>query len=630
MRYMLILIVALCSASVDGATSYPVNLIADSLLRNSNVIIRYDSISYKLINPGKAEMYRYKVVTILNRHGEGFAENYVLFDKNSKVNSFSGEILDAEGNRIRKIKKDEISDNSLVGSYTLFQDDRYLSFTALNPAYPYTVVTEYSVTYNGVVSINLWMPVPAYNVAVEKSVFEIVTNGVKPRFKSLNMTDGIKTEASVSGNMFKWTLSNKAAIESEPFTPSATEIFPVLWSVPEVFEYAGKSGSFETWQKFGEWEWNLINGKQDLAETSKVEIKRITENTTDDLEKVKILYEYLQQKTRYVSIQLGIGGWEPFPATVVDEVGYGDCKALSNYMVALLKAVNIKSFYTLIGNGGQKIQFPDFPSMGQANHVIVCVPFENDTVWLECTNQNYPFGYIGKGNSGRYALLVTDEGGKLVRTPEPGKEQNLQTRNASVAIDESGNGKAIVKTSFSGLQFSNRHFLLVESKEDQKKWYLKNLSFNSPVLNAFNLTESAEPEPLISEELNVFIPKSAIISGNRLFLKPNLLNILPSPPPKTNNRKFILNLDFSYTDIDSVKYTIPEGYQTESTFNDIEIETEFGKYSAKVNIEKNNLLYVRKIEMNSGTWPPSRFEEFRTFINSIWKSDQANIVFKKN
>lgn len=611
-------------------TSFDTKLIPDSLKKNAHAVVRYDSTLFRLISPGKAEVVRQKAITILDRHGEHFAQVFVVYDRNSKVNSFSGEMLDENGDRIRKIKKDEIRDNSLVGNYTLFQDDRYLSFEALNHSYPYTIVSSYTISYDGIISIDRWMPVPGYNVSVEKSIFTIVSpNEIAINTKPVHLKAEHEKEVHEAATFYRWELHNQKALENEPFSSSQINIFPVLWSTPEKFEYEGTSGSYNSWESFGKWEWELIKDKQKLPEPTLEKIAGLTKNAGSDKEKVKIVYQYLQNKTRYVSIQLGIGGWEPFPASVVDDVGYGDCKALSNYMVSLLKAAGINSYYAVIGNGSQKIKFPDFPSMGQANHVIVCVPLDNDTTWLECTNQKYPFGYLGKGNSGRYALLITPEGGKLVKTTEQEKEANTQIRKAEVRLDEQGNASVVADTRFAGLQFSNRHFLLSESKEEQKKWYLKNFTLNAPVLNSFDLVEKEENTPAISEKLDIYIPKHSIVSGPRIFVKPNILNTFSSPPPKTDNRKFEIELDFAYTDIDTIRFIIPGNWVPESIFDDVSIDSEFGNYSATVNYKENELVYVRKIEMNQGIWPPEKFEDFRNFYTSVWKSDQSSVVLIK-
>ena len=629
MRYFLVFLIVSVVIRLNAAEEkYDTRLIPDSLLKNANVVVRYDSTSVRILNAGKAEITHYKVVTILNSHGESYAGAYVVYDRNSKVTSFEGEILDAAGSRIRKIKKDDISDNSLVSSYNLFQDERIKSFEALNHTYPYSFIAIYTMSYDGILNIDRWNPVPGYGVSVEKSVFAISTNGIKINYKPQNLSmPDLQVKKNDAGSI--WVLKNLIAFESEPFSPIPSEIFPVLWCTPEKFEYEETKGNYNSWESYGEWQWELNKGKQDLSDETKNKIRMLAGQAETKKGKVKIIYEYLQNKTRYVSIQLGIGGWKPFNASVVDEVGYGDCKALSNYMVSLLNAVNIEAYYTLIGNGTQKIRFPDFPSMGQANHVIVCVPDQNDTIWLECTNQEYPFGYIGKGNSDRYALLITENGGKLVRTPNSEKEFNTQIRKADVVLETNGNGNFEVETKFCGLQFNNRHFLINESKDEQRKWYLRTLSLNTPQINLLELIENSDSEPFITEKLNLYVQKSASVSGNRMFIKPNILNAFSNPLPKAESRKFQVELDFAYTDIDTVRIKLPNGYIIESFPEPILINSDFGNYSASTEIAANDLIYIRKIEMNAGVWPAQKFEEFRNFYGSIWKADQSKVVLVK-
>src|SRR3546814_15272406 len=82
-------------------------------------------------------------------------------------------------------------------------------------------------------------------------------------------------------------------------------------------------------------------------------------------------------------------------AEEVDRLSYGDCKGLANYTQALLEVVGIPSVYTEVNAGDhQRSYLPDFASFGQGNHIILCVPLDGDTTWLECTSKETPFGYL--------------------------------------------------------------------------------------------------------------------------------------------------------------------------------------------------------------------------------------------
>ena len=99
----------------------------------------------------------------------------------------------------------------------------------------------------------------------------------------------------------------------------------------------------------------------------KTKVKELVKNAPSQEEKIKVLYHYLQENMRYVSVQLGIGGWQTFDAKYVEENKYGDCKALTNFMKSMLKAADIEAYAALIKNGrnvlDQEIDF-DFKIIG--------------------------------------------------------------------------------------------------------------------------------------------------------------------------------------------------------------------------------------------------------------------------
>src|SRR5690606_3735821 len=137
----------------------------------------------------------------------------------------------------------------------------------------------------------------------------------------------------------------------------------------------------------------------------------------------------MQSHTRYVGNQFGISGWQAFRASEVCAKGYGDCKGLTNYLKALLEIVGIPSYAVLIDAGDRNFRRPDpeFPS-NTFNHVILCVPDQKDTIWVECTDPYLPAGYLGNFTQDRLGLLTAETGGQLVRTPAYGKTENKMIR----------------------------------------------------------------------------------------------------------------------------------------------------------------------------------------------------------
>ena len=154
--------------------------------------------------------------------------------------------------------------------------------------------------------------------------------------------------------------------------------------------------------------YDLIKVTHDLSESTINEIQELVKNENSKIDKAKKIYQYVQDKVRYISVQVGIGGWKPFNASEVDKSSYGDCKALTNYTMSLLKAANIKSNYSLVyaGNSQRNIE-GDFTSI-QGNHVILNIPQDTkEDIWLECTSQKMPFGFIGDFTDNRDVLVIS-------------------------------------------------------------------------------------------------------------------------------------------------------------------------------------------------------------------------------
>lgn len=257
------------------------------------------------------------------------------------------------------------------------------------------------------------------------------------RYRELNTQGkGIEVKESTGADgqqVIEATASKLSPIIKEPFGPDFAELFPRVYFAPSAFKYDKSEGDMSSWQKYGEWQYQLLNGRDLLTEPFRTKLHELTASCTTDRDKVKAIYDYLAKTTRYVSIQLGIGGLQPIAAADVCRTGFGDCKGLSNYTRAMLKELGIASTYTVISTTNERL-LPDFSSANQMNHVILQVPLPQDTLWLECTNPSLPFGYVHQDIAGHDALLIEPTGGQMYRLPTYPDSLNTQHIVANITL----------------------------------------------------------------------------------------------------------------------------------------------------------------------------------------------------
>jgi hypothetical protein len=399
---------------------------------------------------------------------------------------------------------------------------------------------------------------------------------------------------------------------------------------PTDFEIQGYKGNMSSWENFGMFINTLLQGRDALPDAIKQTVHELTDNIKDPREKVKTLYNFLQQNTRYISIQLGIGGWQPFDANYVINKRYGDCKALSNYMVALLKEVDIKANYVLIKAGDDEEDIlPDFPS-NQFNHATVCVPFAKDTMWLECTSQTLAAGYISDFTSNRHALLIDEKGGHVVSTIKYKTEDNKQLRNISAVVDETGKLNAGVQTRYTCLQQDKYHGMINHLSKDKILEELKkDIDLPDYDVLQFNYSETKSEKPYIDEQLQIVANSYASVSGKRLFVMPNILSKNTIKLTALEQRKYDIDYSISFMDIDTVNIQIPSGYTIEAMPKDVVINNKFGSYEIHFKAEGQKINCTRLYKRSEGRFPSSDYAELVKYYDDMYKADRSRIVFIK-
>ena len=626
MKYIIGLLIC-----VQGfAQNYTAISIPPELKEKAHAVVRNHETEFYIKDIGEATVKVKGTITVLDEKGDTHASIIIGYNKFSKVNNIEAYLYDENGKQVKKLKKDDI-ENYSTSSGQNSVDDSYAKVASLKYSkYPYTIDYSYQYTNKNMMFYPTWQAIVdnAEFTSVEQSSFKVsLPKGMQLRYKEKNLPGKVMMGKEDERLTYQWKVSQLKAIENETNSPSYEEIMPMVYTGPTDFKVDDYEGRLNTWDDLGRFYGALNVNRDKVPEALVVKIKDLVKDETDVSKKVQKVYEYLQANTRYVSIQLGIGGWQSMKAEEVSSKGYGDCKALTNFTKGLLKELGIKSYEALVkaGENQPNIQ-TDFPSF-QFNHVFLCVPVQKDTLWLECTSQNNPFGYLGSFTSDRNVVLVTENGGKLVRTPTYAYMDNQLIRNAEIEIKESGEAVANITTKYTGLQ-QDTYADVVNylNNEDQKKWLYKNFSLPGVEIVDFSLKEKKDKIPAVVEKLNLHLKNVANKSGTRMFMTLNLLNQQRNVPLPNANRKTQLELISNYIDTDNISFKVPKGYVAEYLPEPVKIETRFGKYSASVQMKDDIITYVREVSMLKGRHPAAAYNEWVDFRKKIVKADKNQIV----
>ena len=610
---------------------FSVSAIPLELKENANAVVRLNQKDLQILSRKLMITKTKNVITILNEKGLKNIDASEYFDKSSKVKSIEAIILDASGKEFKRIKRKDFKEVS-VSEGSIITDNKllYLDYTPV--FYPFTVIFESEVETSNTAFIPVWTPFQDYYVSTEKSVINV--NCLKElgfKYKEQHFSPDHSIEKTDANGNLSFVATNLKAQKYEEYTPTFLDLCPHVMMGLDLFHLEGVDGTAINWKEMGMWFSNsILSGTSEVPEATKAKIKQLVGEEKDAVRKAKIVYDYVQQKTRYVSIQEGIGGWRPMLAKDVDRLGYGDCKALTNYTKSLLEAVGVEAYYTrLYGSSTIKSVVQDFVSM-QSNHVILAIPDGSNYIWLECTSQSLPFGFQGDFTDNRYALVLKPEGGEIIKTHEYLADESSQISKGNIHIDENGNLKGNVLIKSKGTQYDNKFHNQSKSSEELDKFYKDYFNhINNLKLKKINLSNNKETVEF-SEDLIIEATEYASRLTGKLMFSLNVFNPLSNVPQRYRTRNNPFEISRGFWDYDEIIINIPTGYSIESKPENFEAEGVFGHYKTEyVILNENQLLYKRTNVATPGRHDKKEYDNFRKFREQIAKNDNAKIVLTK-
>lgn len=631
-KYTLILLLIfniISSSKAIDDQNWAVSTIPANLLVKANAIIRNYERKLEISSKGEVDETVNIATTIINENGKNYSYLIEFYDKYSSISGLEGTVFDKNGKKIRKIKYDEFVNFSAISGFSIYEDNRVMFANPKVGDYPYTVVYKYKKKQKSFLVIPGLQVYPGYNISVQKLTYQLILKeGAKINYKGNDKFNFTPVVTELNGSKtISWSTDNQLAIEQEPLSENFIEFSPHLNVAPDEFKMDDYEGSNKSWGDLGNWAFKLLKGKMELPEISNEKIKNMISDKKTDFEKAKILYEYLQGKVRYVSIQVGIGGFQPFSAETVDRLSYGDCKALTNYMKSLLKVAGIKSNYCLVRAGNDSPNIDRNFVCSQFNHAFLMLPLGKDTLYLECTSQQVPFGYNGSFTDDRDILVIDSTNSYIKHTNIYDKTKNNTINSFTFQIGKQMDCNAFQKSAYIGVASENIRTLMDKRPEEQRENILKRFQLSMVKISNLNYVEKKDITPIITETIEYYIPQIAQLTNKSAIIPFNQVTQLKDLK-RVSNRKSNIVILRNQIQTDSIKYVIPQDITIEKLPVEGSFSSIFGNYKLKIISANNTITFIRTIEWNKGKFKPEQYTDLLQYQRKINEMDRQVLMLK--
>lgn len=324
-----------------------------------------------------------------------------------------------------------------------------------------------------------------------------VPSWMKLELKEYNFENyNIQKQVTQQGNetVYRFTMNNLPALKKEPFSPGFTYYSPHILVMTKYAEtQQGRQNYFNTLSDQYAWYHHLLMDIRNDEPSVKEKALEITKGLSADADKVRHVFQWVQDNIRYIAFEDGIAGFKPEQGSEVMRKKYGDCKGMANLLVEMLQSLGLDARHCWIGTRHLVYDYST-PSLAVDNHMIAVWMNNKKPVYLDATEKYIGIEELAERIQGRQTLIEDNANYILDRVPVKQPQQNTLFEKRSLSI-EGNNLKGHVTQSWKG---ENRVALLAginSIKQENQKLVLKNYlargknNFEISNLEVNNLTD---------------------------------------------------------------------------------------------------------------------------------------------
>ena len=455
-----------------------------------------------------------------------------------------------------------------------------------------------------------------------------VPAGMRVRISEHNLNFPAQIRETQGRKTWVWAAQEIQPIEPETYASDSN-------GVVMHFDISGST----SWEDIGAWYAGLARDRYRVTPELGSRVREIVSGARTREDTLRQIHRWVAQEIRYVSVSLGLGGYQPRKPSEVLATQFGDCKDKATLFIAMLNTLGIPAYPVLLSAGGDVD--PRLPSLSQFDHVIAAIGDAGGYRYVDPTSDLTPLGELPPADQGQFALLVRPEGTvEEVRLPLNEPQQNLHktvivgemdtTGAVRVQYEESGVGSA---------QYDLRQAFIAPFDSTRRAEFIHALAAgvfsgstgeNLETFSGKDLTAT----PLV--RLTISGGRPAKVSGRRVILTipfgnmgtmVDLANQLEAEGP----RLFPIDVAQVFgptANTGEVRLTLPEGWQTELP-ESVRLDGPWGTYLSEYQQVGRELTIRRSIIGRRGILAPGRISELIQWFRAAAKDDVQYLVITR-
>ena len=582
-----------------------------------------------------------EVIKVLRPDGRNAAFQLVPFDDETKLNYLKGWSISAKGIEY-EAKKDDVAEISGGEGYEIYTDDKFKVIRIPGVDVGTMVGIEYEQKRHPYTFEDHWFFQGPEPIEHARLILHLPANW-EMRASWLHHA---ALEPQTQGQTYIWDLTNIPRLEKEVEAPHWRALAGQL--IITFFSEKTRGRSYANWNDYAAWENQLVLPMREASPALQQKVHELAPASISTLERIKVLARFAQRDIRYAAIEVGIGGFQPHPASQVFNNRYGDCKDKANMLGTMLAQIGVKSYYMPIHTDRGVTLESSPPNMG-FNHVILAIqlpegsykgsfpalyehPKLGHLLIFDPTNDVVPFGQIPYYEQDNFGLLVTESGGELIHLPMSAPEFNRMNRTAKLTLMADGSLKGEVQEVRTGAQAAIGRYTFEHQTSADRRKILE--QFLGRMMGNFQLT-SVEAENLDDIEKDLVIRYKfsaehyAKNSGQLLLVRPRVVGEKLGALDMSKPRHYSYQFDAPTLQTDLFEFTLPDGYKIDELPDAAKANFAFGEYNSKIEHEGSQLKYSREYKINAVTVPAEKINDLNKFFHQINQDERNMAVLKR-